>query len=858
MNQQVPIEGRGDIEGRRRENEEAARNDAEPPAVQQRVENNNQPRWGLFSSVEAVLLNGRAHPENVTLNDFLRRNFGRRYNVNEENNVSMFVFVLEPEEYINDVNALNRIFATTEYQVYQVFATAYPLLFREGILNLQRWQQADEVVKAGLQVNIRGLRDGERLWIIVTNMLNDALNVALERAAQTAASAVELKGVYDSIYNAKWSYVMSGYDEEPLGMKVFDGKPQHIWTEAEVDITPDPANVDAEIEERPNGLEIFVLTSEKGWPYNGFSLCLRKKCRAICNHVYIRREIMRVWYIIQRGLQTWWLNDTAHRPPIHIVIGTPGIGKSYGVGSFLLHSLLHFNDGMLDVVAYFTDGNAFLIYNKKPGEEERVVQYEHVKAAVKAIDAVKYEKKGHVIVDISEKNETPPQNLPSPFWGVTILTSPDTAHYEHWAKNRGDRHIIINCDDVRDMKAFVAWKKLCVLSEEAPRDKTRQQLMEELESEWKIVEERIDMVGPLPRFVFSAPDYDARLECVRKEARQLDSENGKKYDKIIGKSSDWQNDVVTHKLVKIVRVSSGTVNVESYRCRSLSVNIWNMLICTLFGILIVEMTSKEIIMSDESVGANAFERLALLSLLFPRVFKVIANNLKYLRRGREIADRRSILNDMAPQQLRLIGQKALPAAQQRPIERCEHMVLYLPATGNEPVVDGFFFVEGRLRRNRDGTAPPTTPNIAVLLQVTKSERHPTTTDKVQKFRENIASYFSDWNTFSGNMAWEMIYINSVNGGTITRRQLCEGPPDRAGGEDGGPLGPQTFWESIDQFQVTLKETMQAELIQAYRRESGMRDAPALMGLAGRRRAREEVVEGRGDVAMDDVEGGEDA
>ncbi|CBH17319.1 retrotransposon hot spot (RHS) protein, putative [Trypanosoma brucei gambiense DAL972] len=851
MNQQVPIEGRGDIEGRRREREEAARNDAEPPAVQQRVENNNQPQWRLFSCIEAVLLNGRAHPENVSVNDFLRRNLLDDIDLDQRLlRASMFAFVQRCEEYINDVNALNRIFATTEYQVYKVFATAYPLLFREGILNLQRWQQADEEVKAGLQVNIRGLRDGERLWIIVTNMLNDALDVALERAAQTAASAVEIKGVYDSIYDAKWSYVMSGYRREPLGMKVFDGKPQRIWTEAEVDINPEPANVDARVPERPYGLEIFVLTSEKGWPYDRFAsrdVNIRKNN---FKHVYIRREIMRVWYIIQRGLQTWWVEKTARRTPIHIVIGTPGIGKSYGVGSFLLHSLLHFNDGMLDVVAYFVGKIAYLIYNKKPGEEGRVERYKVPEDAVDAIAAlVSKKKKGHIIVDIGNDLLKPPGELRHLSWGVTVLTSPDTAHYEEWAKDTGGRRIIINCDDVRDMKAFVAWKKLCVLSEEVPRDKTRQQLKEELESEWKIVEERIDMVGPLPRFVFSAPDYDERLESVRKEARQLDAQNGTKYDKIISKSKGWQNDKVTHKLVKIVRVSSGTVNVDSYRCRSLSVNIWNMLICTLFGILIGEMTSKEITLSDECVGANAFERLALLSLLFPRVFKVIANNLKYLRRGREIADRRSILNDMAPQQLRLIGQKALPAADQRPIDNCEYMVLYLPATGNEPVVDGFFFVEGRLRRNRDGTAPQTTPNIAVLLQVTKSERHPTATDKVKKFRENMARYFSDWGAFSRNMVWEMIYINSVNGGTITRRQLCEGPPDRARGGGRGPLGPQTFWESIDQFQVTLKETMQAELIQAYRRESGMRDAPALMGLAGRRRAREEVVEGRGDVAM---------
>ncbi|CBH12247.1 hypothetical protein, unlikely [Trypanosoma brucei gambiense DAL972] len=70
--------------------------------------------------------------------------------------------------------------------------------------------------------------------------------------------------LYESLYYAKWSYVMSGYNQEPLGMKVFFGRPQHIWTEEEVDITPEHCEVDAELEERPTGLEIFVLTSKMG------------------------------------------------------------------------------------------------------------------------------------------------------------------------------------------------------------------------------------------------------------------------------------------------------------------------------------------------------------------------------------------------------------------------------------------------------------------------------------------------------------------------------------------------------------------------------------------------------------------
>ncbi|AAQ15580.1 retrotransposon hot spot (RHS) protein, putative [Trypanosoma brucei brucei TREU927] len=577
MNQQVPIEGRGDIEGRRRENEEAARNDAEPPVVQQRVENNNQPQWGLFSCVDAVLLNGLPHPRNMMLNDFLRRNFGRRYNVNEENNVSMSAFVLEPEEYINDVNALNRIFATTEYKVYKRFVSVYGFFEDEGILNLQRWQQADEEAKVRLQADIRGLRDGERLWIVVTNMLNDALNEARERAAQTACSAVELKGLYESIYNAKWSYVMSGYHTEPLGMKVFDGRPQRMWTEEDVDITPLPANVDAEIEERPDGLEIFVLTSEKGWPYNRFALDYTTGRKVVFQHVYIRREIVRVWYKVEKDLKTWWVEKTAHRPPIHIVIGTPGIGKSYGLGSFLLHSLLHFHEGMLDVVAYFTDTIAYLIYNRKGDERGRVVRYEYLRAAVNAINKMKFENRGHIIMDIRYAMQQLYTQLPSDVWSVTIFTSPNSSHFGNWTTITGGRQIIINCDDVRDMKAFVAWKKLSIHTREKVSNRRRHELRKEMEDEWRIVEGRINSIGLLPRYIFVLSCYEWRLKRVHDALETMKKSDEYSYNDIIEHTAAWKNNEVTEKLVKVVRVKGNVGFIESFKFQALSLMIRNMM-----------------------------------------------------------------------------------------------------------------------------------------------------------------------------------------------------------------------------------------------------------------------------------------
>ncbi|AAQ15533.1 retrotransposon hot spot (RHS) protein, putative [Trypanosoma brucei brucei TREU927] len=785
---------------------------AQPPQIRQRTEEG--PNWTMNSSIEDVLLQRYEGLRDMTLHDFLLKKF---FNTYDTENVAMDVFVQSPEDYILDAGILGRIRRLYQFEEYKELYNQFSEMKRKAryldekeIYYLSQWEEKGRgEIREFVGPMARGRLDG-------------ALEVAKraeKRAAQTAGGAVELEGVYESIYNAKWSYVMSGYNEEPLGMKVFDGKPQCIWTEAEVDITPDPANVDAEIEERPDGLEIFVLTSEKGWPYNGFALDDAEICLENFKHVYIRREIMRVWYIIQRGLQGRWV-EKAEITPRHIVIGTPGIGKSYGVGSFLLHSLLHFNDGMLDVVAYFVGKIAYLIYNKKPGEGGKVEQYEDVKAAVRVIAALVFKKKkGHIIVDICKNAQTPPDGLPVHAWGVTLLTSPDEAHFHHWSKDKRDVGIIINCDDVRDMKAFVAWTKLSVASGYAALDEEAQaRIVEELKNEWETIKSRINVVGPVPRCVYNSAGYTKRVSQAKKMITSINGDNKSHYEDIMGKIADWRNDKVTHRLVKIVRVRDAGESVDEYRCRPLSVCIGNAIFFKLLAIDVEKMAIRQVTMSDESAAANVFESRALLSLLFPRVFKVIADNLKYLRRGGEIADRRSILNDMAPQQLKLTGQKALPAAHQRPIDNCEYMVLYRPATGNEPVVDGFFFVEGRLRRAPDGAAPPTTPNIAVLLQVTKSDRHPTTTDKVQKFRENMARYFSDWGAFSRDMVWEMIYINSVNGGTITIRQLCDGDD---------PAEAADMWRNMAQYQVTLREEMQGQLMRAYRDECWYRDAPLL-------------------------------
>ncbi|EKF29755.1 retrotransposon hot spot (RHS) protein, putative [Trypanosoma cruzi marinkellei] len=90
------------------------------------------PQWTMSSTVEEILLEGSTNRHNMKLNDFLRSNVGGRAAVDEDHNVTMEVFVQEPDAYVQDQNLLRMIFNLTEYQVYK--------LHHEGVVSLEEWR----------------------------------------------------------------------------------------------------------------------------------------------------------------------------------------------------------------------------------------------------------------------------------------------------------------------------------------------------------------------------------------------------------------------------------------------------------------------------------------------------------------------------------------------------------------------------------------------------------------------------------------------------------------------------------------------------------------------------------------------
>ncbi|KAH8618779.1 putative retrotransposon hot spot protein 4 (RHS4) [Trypanosoma vivax] len=830
------------------------------------------PVWSLDTKVKVVLLEGAAPPADMKLSDFLS-SIGE--DIVPTRDVSMRFFVWAPQRYIPDEEQRNAVLNTVTCMPYELFYKVAPFLERKAISSLKQWAESGRGVRPSPSDNIR-----DDIWNVAIARLNAAVDfkrdipneaalvqqVSLEERVamltkeiqklrtQTSTKSEEIPGAFESVFEAKWSHVLSGEAGMPLGMRVIGGRPRSVWSYADVNHSPLPLEVDREVPRNGN-LEIMVLSSEDGWPYTQF----RNETRSVDNNaevgrggvfnaqrsedVYIRREVVRVWYIVEEQTRAWYVEGTLTHPKSFVVVGTPGIGKSFACGSFLLYQLLHYDGGLLhydggllDVVAYFIRDSAYVIHNARPGVPGRVVKYSDQRAAVLEINEMASCKKGFVIVDISEKGEAPSRELPTKFWPAVVLTSPDVNHYDSWVKDRGGIMVIVNCDDERDLVAFVAWRVLRGLPDKTEDNAglwldAEKKLSEQLE----VLDKRIETVGPLPRFVLDDDKtFKQRETQVIAMLNGINENNRANYKGILSCKMNWQNDDVTHKLVKIVRVRFKTNGEDTFQCRALSFTIFSRLYKLMLMYLKRDAAAKMLIMSPEATVASLFEEYSFYALLQKEVLYPVSYMMKYLRREGEVRDVVSVLEGLHLDQLDLRGVVILPTARQEPIDRCRYMVMYKPCIPNYPVVDAFFFVEGHPHKQRNGEKGADgrvkgevwrgfntvgedarrPQKTIVMVQVTTSDKHPTSTTALVSFQRTIARNFAEWDTFSENLRWEMIYVNCPGMGVINERQVCEDADEVNRSADGAMAERKNaakLWKEIHQWQVTISDPMSKDL-----------------------------------------------
>ncbi|CCD15624.1 unnamed protein product [Trypanosoma congolense IL3000] len=398
-------------------------------AVSHEVVSRPSSTWTLDSVVEDVLMEGSGTLDDMSLHDFLMEHFGGTFGFPS---VSMRVFMDDPSLCVSDEGVLRWITNSSPYREYEAMGEGVDRLSAKGIYFLHQWARADAANE---------VRD---ITLRVKGMLNAALyRVRRNEEAMRyvyAHSVKELDGVYDSVFNARWSYVVRSdeYDGKWLGMGVVDvapGEQPQLWSKEQADVEPvvwDPWDGD-EVPGVSGKLVMAVLSSQRGWLYGFFQRDDVPKAPTLTGYdaacdAYIRRENVRVWHIVEKNIDAW--NSGVGYVHPFIVIGTPGIGNSFATGSLLLYQLLHHPSEKPKVVAYFVRGEAYLFHR----EERRVVYHLGKKTTIYGIeDMISSGVEGYIIYDMCVGHNSI-DSLPDE-WGAVLFTySKDNSDW--WSEDR--------------------------------------------------------------------------------------------------------------------------------------------------------------------------------------------------------------------------------------------------------------------------------------------------------------------------------------------------------------------------------------------------------------------------------------
>ncbi|RNC33146.1 putative retrotransposon hot spot (RHS) protein, partial [Trypanosoma cruzi] len=129
---QASVVPQGDGQTRARQGFESETD--EPDETRRRAEEMRRPQWTLESRVEDVMLEGSTSRTNMRLNDFLRNHVGGGV-VDEDHNVTMEMFVQDPDDYVQDQQLLEVILNLAAYRELE----AIYKLHCEGVFSLWQW-----------------------------------------------------------------------------------------------------------------------------------------------------------------------------------------------------------------------------------------------------------------------------------------------------------------------------------------------------------------------------------------------------------------------------------------------------------------------------------------------------------------------------------------------------------------------------------------------------------------------------------------------------------------------------------------------------------------------------------------------
>ncbi|RNE97773.1 putative retrotransposon hot spot (RHS) protein [Trypanosoma conorhini] len=314
------------------------------------------------------------------------------------------------------------------------------------------------------------------------------------------------EGFYDSVFNAKWSHVLGhpgGEGEErELRMEVKEGQsPTQSWEYKSRGMS---FELDDAVEQfSPPRPRLMVLSSEKGWPYSLQDGTALADC-------FVTAEAERVWKRLDGGLRMLFSHPMGRNYDVKrvLLLGTPGIGQSMTVGSYLLYQLLHYDAEQLQVAVYCLGGELAYVFDKTT---QTATEHEGAGSIVDVInDLAGREKKGYIVYDVSEEGAPPSPGLSPAGWGVIVLGSPEKYNYRALAMQLRVGLTIMNCPSEHEVKAMCAWR-------------TRDRPAQEQKEYWETVYRRMDEIGPVPRYILTEADFNERTAAVNSALQAIDA-----------------------------------------------------------------------------------------------------------------------------------------------------------------------------------------------------------------------------------------------------------------------------------------------------------------------------------------------
>ncbi|RNC32224.1 retrotransposon hot spot (RHS) protein, partial [Trypanosoma cruzi] len=302
--------------------------------------------------------------------------------------------------------------------------------------------------------------------------------------------------------------------------------------------------------------------------------------------------------------------------------------------------------------------------------------------------------------------------------------------------------IVMNCPEKDDVKA------MCVCMKR--NEPTVQAVY------MKMVEGRMDKVGPLLRYVFDQRKYKERIDSCRSTVNKMALPDTNYYS-VLGTDKVCDGSHVSHKLVKVVRVRGKDDSELPYNAL-VSSHLAELTLCMLAELMVPNDFNLLILAIKDDLISKVLEDHSLFAFLSEAFVNAIIPKLRELKLEKDAPPHRCALR------VRL---------HERPFKPClleclenlkkkiniECRVLYKPEAENFPLVDGFFFLDSN-------------PKTLVGLRMATASEHHTIPSTVRQFNERMAKYFNGWEEFSEGLAWDIIYVQHKDNKPITNWQRC--------------------------------------------------------------------------------------